>query len=381
MWGVPTLGGATWAAAAKSISMLEFVPRREPSRVMQLATPLIALACTGAAGILMFALLGQDPLRALGLIFVSPLGSWRGLSELTVKATPLILIATGLAIGFRAGIWNIGAEGQFIAGAIAGSAVALAVHPAEGVWVLPLMCVAGGLGGMAWAAVPALLKTRFNANEILVSLMLVYVADSLLKLMVHGPLRDPQSFGFPESKLFQATATLPRFWSGGRAHLGFLVAIAVALVAYVVMRRHSFGFGVRILGEAPRAARFAGFSQSRMVWATFLISGGLAGLAGLFEAAGPVGQLVPGLAAGYGFSAIIVAFLGRLHPIGIVGAGLLLALTYIGGETAQTVMSLPSATTSVFQGLLLFFLLASDVLVGYRLAWRRPRQATAPSDA
>ncbi len=351
--------------------MLELVPRREPSRAMQIATPLIALGLTIIAGFVMFTALGKDPVRALGLIFVAPLGSWRGISELTVKATPLILIASGLAIGFRAGVWNIGAEGQFIAGALAGGAVALAVHPSEGAWLLPLMCVAGMLGGMAWGAIPALLRTRFNANEILVSLMLVYVADALLKLMVHGPLRDPQSFGFPESKLFQATAILPRLWQGGRAHIGFLVAIAVAVIAYVLLRRHSFGFAVRVLGEAPRAARFAGFSETRMVWASFLISGGLAGLAGLFEAAGPVGQLVPALPAGYGFSAIIVAFLGRLHPLGIIAAGLLMALTYIGGETAQTVMSLPSATTSVFQGLLLFFLLATDVLVGYRVAWRR----------
>lgn len=351
--------------------MLELIPRAEPSRPMQFATPLIALGLTVLAGFVLFALLGKDPLRALGYIFVSPLSSARGVSELTVKATPLILIATGLAFGFRAGIWNIGAEGQFIAGALAGGTVALVVHPADGAWLLPLMCLAGIAGGMAWAAVPALLKTRFKANEILVSLMLVYVADSLLKLMVHGPLRDPQSFGFPESKLFQATATLPRLWSGGRAHIGFLVAIAAAIVAAIVMRRHIFGFAVRVLGEAPRAARFAAFSEPRMVWATFMISGGLAGLAGLFEAAGPVGQLVPALPAGYGFSAIIVAFLGRLHPIGMIGAGLLLALTYIGGEMAQTAMSLPSATTSVFQGLLLFFLLAADVLVGYRLAWRR----------
>ncbi len=352
------------------LKALELIPRREPSRAMQVATPLIALGLTVAAGFVLFAALGKDPLRALGLIFLSPLGSFRGLSELTLKATPLILIASGLAIGFRAGVWNIGAEGQFIVGALAGGAVALAVHPVGGVWLLPLMCLAGTLGGMAWAAVPALLKTRFNTNEILVSLMLVYVADSLLKMMVYGPLRDPQSFGFPESKLFQASGTLPLLWSGGRAHLGFIAAIAVAIAVFVILRRHHFGFAVRVQGEAPRAARFAGISEARMVWASFLLSGGLAGLAGVFEAAGPVGQLVPGLPAGYGFSAIIVAFLGRLHPIGIIAAGLLLALTYIGGETAQTVMSLPSATTSVFQGLLLFFLLASDVLVGYRVGWR-----------
>ena len=319
----------------------------------------------------MFTALGKDPIRALGMIFLSPLGSLRGLSELTVKATPLILIATGLAIGFRAGIWNIGAEGQFVAGALTGGAVAIALHPTDGVWVLPLMCLAGIAGGMAWAAIPALLRTQFNVNEILVSLMLVYVAELMLSFMVHGPLRDPQSFGFPESVLFNPGAQMPRLWSGGRAHVGFLVALAAAVIAFIVMRRHSFGFAVRVLGEAPRAARFAGISERRMIWATFLISGGLAGLAGLFEAAGPVGQLVPGLPAGYGFSAIIVAFLGRLHPLGIVAAGLLLALTYIGGGTAQTTMSLPSATISVFQGLLLFFLLATDVLVGYRLQWRR----------
>ena len=350
--------------------MLELVPRREPSLPLQIATPVLALALTLLAGFIMFAALGKDPVRALGLIFLSPLGSMRGLSELTVKATPLILIATGLAIGFRAGIWNIGAEGQFVAGALAGGAVAIALHPIDGVWLLPLMALAGIAGGMAWAAIPALLRTRFGANEILVSLMLVYVAVLLLSLMVHGPLRDPQSFGFPESKLFQPSALLPRLWSGGRAHIGFLVALAAAAVAFVILRRHHFGFAVRVLGEAPKAARFAGISEQRMIWATFLISGGLAGLAGLFEAAGPVGQLVPGLPAGYGFSAIIVAFLGRLHPLGIIAAGLLLALTYIGGEMAQTTMSLPSATTSVFQGLLLFFLLATDVLVGYRLKWR-----------
>jgi general nucleoside transport system permease protein len=230
--------------------------------------------------------------------------------------------------------------------------------------------LAGIAGGMAWAALPALLRTRYNANEILVSLMLVYVAGLLLSVMVLGPLRDPQSFGFPESKLFQPSALLPALIAGTRAHIGFLVAVGCAVVAYGLMSRHSIGFKVRVLGEAPAAARFAGISEQRLVWFSFLLSGGLAGLAGMFEVAGPVGQLVPAIPAGYGFTAIIVAFLGRLHPLGIIASGLLLALTYIGGETAQVAMSLPSATTSVFQGLLLFYLLACDVLVGWRLVWR-----------
>lgn len=351
--------------------MLRLVPRREPSRALLYATPVVALGLTLVAGFVMFALLGKDPVRALGLIFVSPLTSLRGLSELTVKATPLILIAVGLSVGFRAGVWNIGAEGQFALGAISGGSVALWAWPGGGPLLLPAMCLAGIAGGMLWAAIPALLRTRFGTNEILVSLMLVYVAVLLLSLLVHGPLKDPQGFNFPESRLFQADAQMPLLVEGFRAHAGFVVALIVAAAAAVLMARHAIGFRVRVLGEAPRAARFAGISEKQMVWLCLLVSGGLAGLAGTFEAAGPVGQLVPALPAGYGFTAIIVAFLGRLDPAAIVLAGLLLALTYIGGEAAQIAMSLPSATTSVFQGMLLFFLLACDVLVGYRLVFGR----------
>jgi general nucleoside transport system permease protein len=351
--------------------MLRLEARREPSRAMLMATPVFAVALTLISGVLLFALLGKDPLRAMQLIFITPLTSVRGWAELTVKATPLVLIATGLALGFRAGIWNIGAEGQFALGAITGGSVALYVYPQGGLWLLPAMSIAGILGGMAWAAIPALLKTRFNANEILVSLMLVYVGVLLLSLLVHGPLRDPQSFNFPESRLFQPSALLPGLISGTRAHIGFLVALLAVAGAYVLMAHHIIGFEIKVLGEAPAAARFAGYSESRLTWFCFLLSGGLSGLAGLFEAAGPVGQLVPALPSGYGFTAIIVAFLGRLHPIGILAAGLLLGLTYIGGEMAQVAMSLPSATTAVFQGLLLFYLLATDVLITHRIRFGR----------
>jgi general nucleoside transport system permease protein len=351
--------------------MLRLEARQEPSRAMLMATPVFAVALTLISGVLLFALLGKDPLRAMQLIFITPLTSVRGWAELTVKATPLVLIATGLALGFRAGIWNIGAEGQFALGAITGGSVALYVYPQGGLWLLPAMSIAGILGGMAWAAIPALLKTRFNANEILVSLMLVYVGVLLLSLLVHGPLRDPQSFNFPESRLFQPSALLPGLISGTRAHIGFLVALLAVAGAYVLMAHHIIGFEIKVLGEAPAAARFAGYSESRLTWFCFLLSGGLSGLAGLFEAAGPVGQLVPALPSGYGFTAIIVAFLGRLHPIGILAAGLLLGLTYIGGEMAQVAMSLPSATTAVFQGLLLFYLLATDVLITHRIRFGR----------
>ncbi|MFT7576752.1 MAG: ABC-type uncharacterized transport system permease subunit [Alphaproteobacteria bacterium] len=352
--------------------MLRIEPRKEPSRLMLYATPFIAVALTIAAGFVLFSILGKDPFKATYLIFVEPLTSLYSLSELTVKATPLILIGVGLAFGFRAGVWNIGAEGQFTFGALTGGAAALALYQVDGIWVLPVICLAGVLGGMAWAAIPALLRTRFNTNEILVSLMLVYVATLLLSMFVHGSLRDPDGQNFPESRLFHDSATLPLLIEQTRAHIGFLVALVVVAVSWVLLRSHILGFQVKVVGQAPRAARFAGFSNNRIVWFCFMVSGGLAGLAGVFEATGPVGQLVPALPVGYGFTAIIVAFLGRLHPIGVLIGGLLLALTYIGGEGAQISMNLPAATTQVFQGLLLFFLLATDIFVNYRLRRMTP---------
>ncbi len=351
--------------------MFRLEPRKELSRKMFYLTPLLALALTLVAGGIMFIALGKDPFTALYTIFIGPLTTFRGFAELLVKATPLILIAVGLALGFRANVWNIGAEGQYVIGALAGGSVALAAYPGGGYWLLPLMCVVGAAGGAAWAAIPALLKTRFNANEILVSLMLTYVAILLLSVLVDGPLRDPEGLNFPESRLFQNAARMPALIPHTRAHIGFIAAILAALLAQLALARHVIGYQIRVIGAAPAAARFAGFSETRIVWTCLLVSGALAGLAGLFEAAGPVGQIVPQLPNNYGFTAIIVAFLGRLHPLGIIASGLLMALTYIGGDAAQVALGLPSAVKSVFQGFLLFFLLAVDVLVTYRIRWMR----------
>ncbi|MCW9033840.1 MAG: ABC transporter permease [Rhodospirillales bacterium] len=349
--------------------MLKIEQRTEPSKVMLYATPLLALILTILSGFFLFTLMGKDPLQATKMFFFEPLTSFYNISELMVKAAPLILIGLGLSAGFKAGVWNIGAEGQFTIGAIAGSAVALYFYEMEGFYILPLMCLAGMLGGMAWAAIPALLRTRFNTNEILVSLMLVYVSTLLLNVLVHGPMKDPEGMNFPQSRLFSDSALLPLLMEDGRAHIGFVVALIFVGIAWVIQERHIIGFQIKVSGQADGAAKYAGFSSKKLVWMTFLFSGGLAGLAGIFEAAGPVGQLVPALPVGYGFTAIIVAFLGRLNPVGILLGGLLMALTYIGGENAQISLNLPSATTSVFQGLLLFFLLATDILINYQIKW------------
>jgi simple sugar transport system permease protein len=348
-------------------------PRREPARGVIWLTPVLAVALTVATGFVMFTLMGHDPFAALYHFFVAPVLSTYGLAELAIKATPLVLIGVGLAIGFRAGVWNIGAEGQLTIGAIAGGGLALWAWEQEGGWVLPAMCLAGMLGGMAYAAIPALLKTRFEVNEILTSLMLTYVATLLLSLLVYGPWKDPDGYGFPESRVFSASATLPLLLPGTRLHLGALVALLVALAGWVLMSRTIVGFQVKVVGQAPAAARFAGFSRARMVWFCLLLGGGLAGLAGLFEVAGPVGQLVPVISPGYGFTAIIVAFLGRLHPLGVLIAALVVALSYLGGENVQITVGLPQAVTGVFQGMLLFFLLACDVLVHYRVRFGAAR--------
>lgn len=347
--------------------LLKTEARPEIPRSLLYATPVLAVLLTVIAGFFIFLFMGFDPLQSLYHFFISPLLTLYGLSELMVKAAPLITIGVGLAIGFRANVWNIGAEGQLTMGAITGGCVALAFWEMEGVWILPLMCIAGVLGGMAYAAVPAFLKTRFNVNEILTSLMLTYVATLFLSTLVYGPLKDPLGFNFPQSRMFSDAAVLPIILEGTRMHLGTILALMIAVAVWVVMAFTIIGFQIRVLGQAPAAARYAGFSRTGLIWLSLLASGGLAGLAGTFEVSGPIGQLIPTITPGYGFTAIIVAFLGRLHPLGIIASGLLMALSYIGGENAQVEVGLPQAVTGVFQGLLLFFLLASDFLVRYRV--------------
>lgn len=357
---------------------LRLEPRPEPSRVAGLVSPLVAALATLIVGFVLFTALGRDPLVAFHAFFIKPVESAYGVSELLLKASPLMLIATGLAVGYRANVWNIGAEGQLLLGAVAGGGLALAFADSDSPLLLPAMIVAGALGGMAWAAIPAWLRTRFNANEILVSLMLVYVASSLLSWLVHGPWRDPEGFNFPQSKLFHDAALLPALVEGLRVNAGLLVALAVIAAGYVFLQRSLAGFQMRVAGLAPAAANYAGISAKRTIWLSMLAGGACAGIAGVQEAAGPVGQLLPTLSPGYGFASIIVAFVGRLHPVGILFASLLMSLLYLGGESAQLNLALPSAVTGLFQGTLLFFLLAADVLIHFRLRIARaPRMPAA----
>ncbi len=335
---------------------------------------MLALLITVAIGTALFVVLGKDPVHGLQVFFVEPLKNAYALSELSIKATPLILIALGLAVCFRSNVWNIGAEGQFVLGAICAGWVALQAGPGTAwmghAFVVPIL-LAGTLGGMAWAGVVALLRDRFNANEILVSLMLVYVAVLLLSYLVYGPWKDPAGYNFPQTITFAAQTQVPKLVAHLRAHIGIVIAAAAVVLLWLFLFRSYRGFAQQVGGLAPAAARYAGFSSRSALWTALLISGGLAGLAGALEVAGPIGQLTPYVPAGYGFAAIIVAYVGRLHPVGIVFSGILMSLFYIGGELAQSRLGLPKSVTGVFQGLLLFSLLTCDTLILYRIGWRR----------
>jgi simple sugar transport system permease protein len=305
------------------------------------------------------------------VFFWDPIKTPYALSELMVKATPLLIIALGLAVCFRSNVWNIGAEGQFVIGAVTASGVALMADSQTGSWIIAAVLIAGVAGGMFWAAITAWLRDRFNANEILVSLMLVYVAIQLLNFLVYGPWKDPQGYNFPQTKTFEAVTQMPRLMDGSRITIGLILALIGAGAVWVFLFRTYAGYAQIVGGLAPAAARYAGFSSRRALWTALLISGGAAGLAGALEVAGPIGQLTPYVPAGYGFAAIIVAFVGRLHPVGMVFSAILMSMFYIGGELAQSRMGLPKSITGVFQGLLLFTLLACDTLIAYRLVWKK----------
>lgn len=351
--------------------MFKLEARPQPSKAMSLASPLIALAVTVIVGVMLFTLLGKDPLRGLQMFFVEPVKNAYALSEIAIKATPLALIALGLSICYRSNVWNIGAEGQFVLGAIFASGVAMQAGPDSSRMIVFAILIAGVIGGMFWAGIVALLRDRFNANEILVSLMLVYVAELLLGYLVYGPWKDPKGYNFPQTITFLAVTKIPRLFDGSRANIGVLIALGSVVLGWLLLFRTYAGFQLQVGGLAPAAARYAGFSSRRALWLALLLSGGLAGLAGALEAAGPLGQLTPYVPVGYGFAAIIVAFVGRLHPVGVVFAAVLMSMFYIGGELAQSRLGLPKSITGVFQGLLLFALLASDTLIHYRVRWAR----------
>ncbi len=353
--------------------MFKLELRANPSALMSWMSPVFALLLTIICGVGLFMMLGKNPMTGLSIFFFEPLKDLRGWSEVGIKLTPLLLIAVGLAVCYRANVFNIGAEGQLVLGAISGGAVALFFDKGDngGFVMITAVLVAGMLGGMFWAGITAWLRDKFNASEILVSLMLVYVAQLLLSYLVYGALMDPEGHNFPQSKLLSDGFLLPVVVANTRLHLGIVFAMATFLLGWLFLSKSYAGFRLQVGGMAPLAARYAGFSARKSLWTSMMICGALSGLAGVCEVLGPVGQLTPSISPGYGFAAIIVAYVGRLHPVGIVFSSFIMALFYIGGELAQSRLGMPSAITGVFQGILLFSLLACDVLINYKISWRK----------
>ena len=363
--------------------LLSLEPRTQQSRAMLLLSPLLAGLLTLISGAILFAALGHDPLLTFHTLLIEPVSDLYGISELLLKALPILLCALGLAVAYQARIWNIGAEGQLLMGALVGSAVAIELIDWDSRWALLWVLAAGTLAGALWGALAAWLRTQFNANEILTTIMLNYIALNLLLFFVHGPLKDPDGFSFPQSAMFGDASRLPALFEDGRVHVGLYFVLLALVAVWVLLHKSFLGFQIKVLGLDQRAAGFVGFREKRLVWLALLISGGLAGLAGVSEVSGPIGQLVPQVSPGYGYAAITVAFLGRLNPFGILVAGLLMALLYLGGENAQMNLNLPQSLSGLFQGMMLFYLLACDVLILYRprlkLQWRR--RAALPETA
>ncbi|RDL45751.1 ABC transporter permease [Marinomonas piezotolerans] len=355
--------------------MIRVQARTEQSTLMAFASPVLAIVLTLIFGSILFSALDKDPVQALHVLLIMPLSDAYNISEMFVKMGPLLLCAVGLSLCYRANMWNIGAEGQLLAGALGGSAMALQFVDSNSVFALPLTLLAGVVSGMLWAAIPTFLKLNFNSNLILTTIMLNYIALYLLIWAVHGPLRDPQGFGFPESALFSDATLLPVLTDQGRVHLGVVFASVFALVAWLILSKTHLGFKIRVYGSDAPAALYAGFSSKAISWFVMLFAGGLAGLAGVSEVAGPIGQLTPVVSPGYGYAAIIVAYLGRLHPAGAIVASIFLAILYMGGDLAQIEMGIPIAVVGMFQGVLLFFLLACDFFIRYRLVSTRDQVA------
>jgi len=357
--------------------MIKLVARGQASVKWGYLSPVLAVFLTLIAGTFLFWGLGKDPVLALYTFFISPIADWYGITELLVVAIPILLCAYGLALCYRASIWNIGAEGQLLLGAVVSSIMALQFVDSASIWAMPLALIAGMVGGMICAGISAFLNLRLNCNETLVTIMMNYIALNTLLWAVYGPLKDPNGYNFPESALFGDSTLLPILFEGTRLHIGLLLVLLALVVVWVFMSKTFLGFQTKVLGLDKSAARMAGYKETKLAVMVFLVGGALAGLAGAVIVTGTTGQLIPAISPGYGYSAIIVAFLGRLHPLGITLAGLLIALIFMGGEMSQMMLNLPRSITGILQGVILFFLLSCDVLIRYRVVFTLPRFLSA----
>lgn len=347
---------------------MRFILEEKPSVGLNpLAMVSLTVVPVFLVGAALFALLGTDPLKAYTVMIAGAFGSWFNFSEVLVKAIPLMLTGLAVSVAARMLLWNIGAEGQLVFGGIFSAGVALFwLDHLPPVLVIPTLVAAGFAGGALWALIPAILKARWNVNEIITTLMFNYVAIIIMEHLYFGPWRDPMGRGFPGTAMFGQAAWLPRFFQT-RIHLGLFVALAAAVLLYAALEYTPWGYQVRVIGLSDRAARYAGFNFSRQQIIVMLISGGLAGLAGMGEVCGIHLRLQQGLAVGYGYDGIIIAFLARLNPGAVPIAAVLLAGLIVGGSQLQSATHLPASISMVLEGTLLLAILGASFFNRYRI--------------
>ena len=360
--------------------------RLAPSKAVTFLAPLISLILALLLGAVILGLSGANPVTtylamlegAFGNREMWAQGNYYNISETLVKAIPLMLCALGVGIAFRMLFWNIGAEGQLAMGGIAAAGIALNLGgQLSGPVIIPLMMIGGFAAGAVWGLIPALLKAYLKVNEIITTLMMNYIAILMVEYLFYGPWKDPQGYGFPGTAEFAASAWLPRF-PGSRVHMGLFFAILAALLIWLVLSRTKWGYEIQIIGENPRAAHYAGINLALNIALVMILSGGLAGLAGMAEVSGIAHRLTKGLTVGYGFTAIIVAWLARLNPWRTLVIAFLLAVLLVGGDQIQITMRLPAATALILQGAILFCMLGGEIFTQYRLTWRKKPHPVAP---
>ncbi len=366
---------------------IRFERRLKPSKAAGFAVTVGSLVLGLAFGGAILLVTGANPIETYKAMAAGAFGSGYAISETLVKAIPLVLCGLGVAVAFKMKFWNIGAEGQLAMGGFAASGVALFLpemfpNLPTG-WLLPLMVLAGFLAGAVWGMIPGVLRALLGVNEVITTLMMNYIAILWIEYLFYGPWRDPQGYGFPGTAQFPKEAWLPRY-PGTRIHMGLVFALLAAVALWLILTRTKWGYEVRVIGENPKAAKYAGISMMRNVLLVMLVSGGLAGLAGVGEVAGISHRLQKGLTVGYGYTAIIVAWLGQLNPWGVVVVGVLLAGLLVGGDQIQITMQLPAAVALVLQGAILFFMLGGVLFTQYRLrvdwTFRRGPSTALPAD-
>lgn len=349
--------------------------RLVPSSMMIVTVPIISVLLALVFGAVFLAVTGQDPFKIYALMLKGAFGSSYGISETIVKAIPIALCGLGIALAFRMQLWNIGAEGQLFMGAFGASWVALSFPGLPVYLALPAMIMAGMLAGGLWALLPAIPRAYLGVNEIITTLMLNYVAILWVDYLVYGPWKDPKGFNFPLTAPFSPSFMLPSL-GDTRLHGGLIMAIVIAIILYLIFSRFKWGFEIKVIGQSASAARYAGMNIKGNILLVMLFSGAICGLAGMSEVSGITGRLQHGLSPGYGYTAIIVAWLSKLNPFAILLVSVLFGALQVGGYIVQTA-GVPAAVAAMLQGAILFFVLGGEIFTGYSFKLRLPRKGVS----